>query len=147
MAWTKAKTAIFTGIGMLLAAGTVTITVKNIDLHQRKPESDADIAVRLLGTWFEPADGSLNFKSTYYADGHGITLMWPVGKPESTAIRLGISWSVTDGVLIRTITETSDQQPSRIGRVLKTPVVSVSSDRIVLKDQMKTYTIHKDTSP
>jgi hypothetical protein len=34
MAWTKAKTAIVTGVVMLLAAGTVTVTVREYDEHR-----------------------------------------------------------------------------------------------------------------
>ncbi|HXR04520.1 MAG TPA: TIGR03435 family protein, partial [Verrucomicrobiae bacterium] len=34
MAWTKAKTAIAVGVGLLLAAGTTTVTVKKIEAHQ-----------------------------------------------------------------------------------------------------------------
>jgi uncharacterized protein (TIGR03435 family) len=37
MAWTKAKTAIVIGAGMLLAAGTTTVTVKEIQGHQTYP--------------------------------------------------------------------------------------------------------------
>jgi uncharacterized protein (TIGR03435 family) len=34
MAWTKMKTAIFVGVGILLAAGTTTVTVKKIEAHR-----------------------------------------------------------------------------------------------------------------
>jgi uncharacterized protein (TIGR03435 family) len=37
MAWTKAKTAIIFGVGVLLAAGTTTVTVKEIQAHQTYP--------------------------------------------------------------------------------------------------------------
>lgn len=37
MAWTKAKTAIVVGMGVLLAAGTTTVTVKEIQEHRRYP--------------------------------------------------------------------------------------------------------------
>jgi uncharacterized protein (TIGR03435 family) len=37
MAWTKAKTAIVAGVGLLLAAGTTTVTVKEIQEHRRYP--------------------------------------------------------------------------------------------------------------
>ena len=43
------------------------------------------------------------------------------------------------------VTDTSDHKSSRIGRVLKTPVVSMSSDQIVIHDQKQAYTIHKDS--
>jgi hypothetical protein len=107
--------------------------------------SDTEIASRLSGTWSEPASGGQNFKTTFYPDGRGITLMWPVGQPESAALRLSISWVVTNGVLIRTITDSSDHKSFRIGRVLKTPVVSMSSDQIVIRDQTHAYTIQKGT--
>ena len=34
MAWTKAKTAIVVGVGVLLAAGTTTVTLKEIQKHE-----------------------------------------------------------------------------------------------------------------
>jgi uncharacterized protein (TIGR03435 family) len=37
MAWTKAKTAIVAGVGILLAAGTTTITIKEIQEHKIYP--------------------------------------------------------------------------------------------------------------
>jgi uncharacterized protein (TIGR03435 family) len=37
MAWTKAKTAIVVGVGIILAAGTTTITVKEIQEHKTYP--------------------------------------------------------------------------------------------------------------
>ena len=37
MAWTKAKTVIITGVVVLLAAGTTTITVKEIQAHHTYP--------------------------------------------------------------------------------------------------------------
>ncbi len=37
MAWTKAKTVIVAGIGVLLAAGTTTVTVKEIQKHETHP--------------------------------------------------------------------------------------------------------------
>ena len=37
MAWTKAKTAIVIGVGVLLAAGTATVTVKEIQEHRTYP--------------------------------------------------------------------------------------------------------------
>ncbi len=37
MAWTKAKTAIVVGVGVLLAAGTTTVTVKEIQEHRTYP--------------------------------------------------------------------------------------------------------------
>jgi uncharacterized protein (TIGR03435 family) len=37
MAWTKMKTAIVVGVGVLLAAGTTTVTIKEIQAHQTYP--------------------------------------------------------------------------------------------------------------
>ena len=50
MAWTKAKTAIVVGVGVLLAAGTTTITVKEIQkntklIHGKFPELDIRCAL------------------------------------------------------------------------------------------------------
>jgi len=142
----KSCTSLLTLVAALMATFVIGCSKHPQQQSSRKPAniSDVDIAVRLHGTWSEPTSGDHNFKTTFYPDGHGVTLMWPVGEPEETAIRLGISWSVTNGVLIRTITDTSDHKSFRIGRVLKTPVVSMSSDQIVLEDRTNQYTIHTD---
>jgi hypothetical protein len=140
----KSCTSLFAIAAALMATFVIGCSKHPQQHSSRTPAStsDVDIAGRLQGTWSEPASGGQNFKTTFYADGRGVTLMWPVGQPESVALRLGISWSVTNGVLIRTITDTSDHKSFGIGRVLKTPVVSLSSDQIVLGDQQKEYTIH-----
>ena len=43
MAWTKAKTAIITGVVVLLAAGTSTITIKEIQKHRQKSQPQQPI--------------------------------------------------------------------------------------------------------
>ena len=53
MAWTKAKTAIVSGVVVLLAAGTTTVTVKEIAAHRaeaswRVPNPDPDSAPLLV---------------------------------------------------------------------------------------------------
>jgi uncharacterized protein (TIGR03435 family) len=71
MAWTKAKTAIVSGVVVLLAAGTTTITVKEIAAHRvdeswRVPNPDHDRApflVEILPTKFPDSVDSLNHGS------------------------------------------------------------------------------------
>jgi uncharacterized protein (TIGR03435 family) len=48
MAWTKAKTAVVVGVGVLLAAGTTTITVKEIQEHRTYPWQIAGQDSRVL---------------------------------------------------------------------------------------------------
>ena len=71
MAWTKAKTAIVVGTSVLLAAGTATVTVKEIAAHRvdeswRVPNPDHDHApflVEILPTKFPDSVDSLNHGS------------------------------------------------------------------------------------
>ena len=68
MAWTKAKTSIVVGVGVLLAAGTTTVTLKQIAAHRvdeswRVPNPDHDHApflVEILPTKFPDSVDSLN---------------------------------------------------------------------------------------
>ena len=54
MAWTKAKTAIVVGIGVLLVAGTTTVTVKEIQEHWTYPwqvaDGNSDAGVNAMNT-------------------------------------------------------------------------------------------------
>ena len=68
MAWTKAKTAIVVGTSVLLAAGTTTVTIREIATHRvdeswRVPNPDHDHApflVEILPTKFPDSVDSLN---------------------------------------------------------------------------------------
>ena len=67
MAWTKAKTAIVAGVGVLLAAGTTTVTIQEIRGHRPYPwqveNSDYRILarvppqVKIVPTIFSPKEG------------------------------------------------------------------------------------------
>jgi uncharacterized protein (TIGR03435 family) len=69
MAWTKAKTAIVSGVVVLLAAGTTTVTIKEIREHRtyswqvqdyatrRKILNEAPPMVKLVPTKFPPSQG------------------------------------------------------------------------------------------
>ncbi|HEX7618752.1 MAG TPA: sigma-70 family RNA polymerase sigma factor, partial [Verrucomicrobiae bacterium] len=69
MAWTKAKTAIVSGVVVLLAAGTATVTIKEIREHRtyswqvqdyatrRKILNEAPPMVKLVPTKFPPSQG------------------------------------------------------------------------------------------
>jgi uncharacterized protein (TIGR03435 family) len=48
MAWTKAKTAIVSGVVVLLAAGTATVTVKEVQKHHRYPWQIENADTRIL---------------------------------------------------------------------------------------------------
>jgi uncharacterized protein (TIGR03435 family) len=68
MAWTKAKTAIVSGVVVLLAAGTTTVTVKRIEAHKAEaswrvafPDPDhAPSLVEILPTKFPASVDTLN---------------------------------------------------------------------------------------
>ena len=68
MAWTKAKTAIVSGVVVLLAAGTTTVTVKQIETHKAEaswrvafPDPDrAPLLVEILPTKFPASVNILN---------------------------------------------------------------------------------------
>jgi uncharacterized protein (TIGR03435 family) len=68
MAWTKAKTAIVSGVVVLLAAGTATVTVKRIEAHKTEaswrvafPDPDhAPSLVEILPTKFPASVATLN---------------------------------------------------------------------------------------
>jgi uncharacterized protein (TIGR03435 family) len=50
MAWTKAKTAIVVGVGILLAAGTTTVTVKEVHRHENSEWDIGRVDGRILQT-------------------------------------------------------------------------------------------------
>ena len=146
----KSYTSLFTIVAALMATFVIGCSKHSQQSSQHKPisMSDADIAAQMHGTWSEGTGpefgGNHNFKTTFDADGRGVTLMWLVGQPESTAERIGISWWVTNGVLVRKITDRSVHKTLRIGYMLKTPVLSVSSDQIVFLEGTNQFTIHID---
>jgi uncharacterized protein (TIGR03435 family) len=71
MAWTKAKTAIVAGVGVLLAVGTTTVTVEKVARHHeealwrvRNPDPDlAPQMVKILPTKFEKNFDCMNVGS------------------------------------------------------------------------------------
>src|ERR1035441_3391139 len=72
MAWTKAKTAIVTGVVVLLAAGTTTVTVKEIQEHRTYPwqsGGEAGLFDRSLLDQQPPQVRILRSKFTNFAEG------------------------------------------------------------------------------
>ena len=71
MAWTKAKAAIVTGVGMLLAAGTLTVTVVEIQEHRTYPWqvalANSDEGLKALNT--TPPQVTI-VRSKFTTDGH-----------------------------------------------------------------------------
>ena len=73
MAWTKAKTAIVSGVVVLLAAGTATVTIKEVQKHHRYPwqveNADAKILERvppqvvIVPTIFAPTQRGFNMSN------------------------------------------------------------------------------------
>jgi uncharacterized protein (TIGR03435 family) len=71
MAWTKAKTIIVSGVAVLLAAGTATVTIKAIAAHRaeaswrvRNPDANrAPLLVKILPTKFPDSVDALNVGS------------------------------------------------------------------------------------
>ena len=72
MAWTKMKTAIVTGAGVLLAAGTMTVTVVEIQEHRTYPWqvalANSDEGLKALNT--TPPQVTI-VRSKFTTDGHG----------------------------------------------------------------------------
>lgn len=72
MAWTKAKVAIVTGAGVLLAAGTMTVTVVEIQEHRTYPwqvaTANSDEGLKALNT--TPPQVTI-VRSKFTTDGHG----------------------------------------------------------------------------
>jgi uncharacterized protein (TIGR03435 family) len=72
MAWTKAKAAIVTGVGVLLAAGTMTVTVVEIQEHRTYPWqvalANSDEGLKALNT--TPPQVTI-VRSKFTTDGHG----------------------------------------------------------------------------
>ena len=93
MAWTKAKTAIIVGASMLLAAGTTTVTIKEIAAHRAEaswripnPNPDrAPLLVKILPTKFPDSVDSLNVGS------RGDNWIG-VGEPVLQIVRVAYGW-------------------------------------------------------
>ena len=97
--------------------------------------TDKEISTGLIGTWLESpsADSQAHGKATYYADGRNVSLVWFGDQPESTAIHIDASWSVTNNILTLICIKSSNPQLVPIGTQLKDHVVSLSPDRFVFE--------------
>jgi uncharacterized protein (TIGR03435 family) len=83
MAWTKAKTAIVSGVVVLLAAGTTTVTVKEIQKHRHYPWQVENADSRLLNsvspqinivpTMFSPREGWSGYHGKMIGMGQSIS--------------------------------------------------------------------------
>ena len=100
-----------------------------------KTQSDADISKALVGTWIDaPSDQEpMHGRVTYFADGHGVELVWPAGQPESTAVRIETQWSVTNNILILTSVKSSNPQIVPIGVEIRDHIISISADQFVFE--------------
>lgn len=74
MAWTKAKTAIVVGAGMLLAAGTATLTVKEVSHYRQEsvwnhiiPSTDADRRVAQDWQQLQQAPAAVSIRPTKFS--------------------------------------------------------------------------------
>jgi len=63
MAWTKAKTAIVTSVGILLAAGTTTVTIKEIAHHREVSQANRHIGGFVSEAEIQP-DGTVHARFT-----------------------------------------------------------------------------------
>jgi len=70
MAWTKAKTAIAVGTGILFAAGTTTVTVKEIQKHEAE-NVHWQAKANLNSAWLEKAPPLLKVVPTKFPNGAG----------------------------------------------------------------------------
>jgi hypothetical protein len=131
------------GAAQLLSLGsmrlffTLAIFLGMLSQCSATTQSDADIASALVGTWMPPLSEqtTMHGKATYYRDGHGIELLWPVGQPESTAVRIETRWSVTNRVLIVACVKSSDPGRVPVGVELKDRILSVTADEYVFEPE------------
>lgn len=86
MAWTKMKTAVVVGAGVLLAAGTATVAVKEIQKHEDE-NLQWQTRENLNSVWLQKAPPLLKIVPTKFPNGGGGV---GVGNPSGwKAIRLG----------------------------------------------------------
>ena len=94
MAWTKAKTAIMTGVVLLLAAGTTIVAVKAFNAARTKPDLSTDLAAAMQGDW----------EGVVAADQLRLHLILKASKPDETR-RAVTSPGALEGVLMVGTTE------------------------------------------
>lgn len=97
--------------------------------------SDAEISKALIGTWIDaPSEQEpMHGRVTYFADGNGVELVWPVDKTESSGIRIETRWSVTNNVLILTSVKSSNTKIVPVGVVIKDRILSISAEKFVFE--------------
>jgi hypothetical protein len=78
---------------------------------------------------------AMHAKATYNVDGHGVELLWPVGQPESTALRIETRWSVTNHVMVVIGVKSSDPGKVPVGMELKDRILSITSDQYVFEPE------------
>jgi len=100
-----------------------------------KTETDADIAKALVGTWTETVSDNepMHTKVTYNADGRGVELIWPRNQPPSAALRLEMTWSVTNRILVLKCVKSSDTQKVPEGLEIKDRIISTSPDQFIFQ--------------
>jgi hypothetical protein len=111
MAWTKMKTAIIAGVGILLAIGTTTIVV--IKTEQLSPikslPNDEEVRRNLPGVW------QLDFASTTVRSGtstftvatNGDFVCKTVFSSDINPVELAGTFQVADGYLVETVTRST----------------------------------------
>jgi hypothetical protein len=132
-------------------AGTIFLFVFLMAVWARadtKPESDADIAAALVGTWVDqsPIQEMVADRITYFAGGQGVDFIWAAGQPESTAMRIDTRWSVTNRILVLTSVKSSDTRNVPVGIVLKDRILSISSNQFVF-EPFDGYSSHVEKKP
>jgi uncharacterized protein (TIGR03435 family) len=106
MAWTKAKTAIVVGVGVLLAAGTATITIKEIRGHRPFPwqveNADSTILarvppqVKIVPTLFSPREGWNGSNGKMLGMGQSISNLLAIAY-DASKYRMVFSTKLPDG--------------------------------------------------
>jgi len=132
MAWTKAQTAIVVGLGVLLAAGTTFVAIREMDTHRT---SDAKLAQQITGAWtkdtYNPETFSLTdpvvYTNTISPDG---SFSYILGH-RSALVTFQGTWLVKNGEFIITFTNsfgTGSHQPAPMA-------VKVSRCKIIHVDE------------
>jgi RNA polymerase sigma factor (sigma-70 family) len=145
MAWSKAKTAVVSGLVVLLVAGSTTVAIYNwgnelLFRHHREQPSDAIVRQELPGTWTETgADGVIK-TITINSDGHTTMKIsgHSSGSSEGTC-------QVKNGFLIATITKSS--QLIRLPLTESVRIIRMDDRELVVQGDQNSQVVYKKVKP
>ena len=92
MAWTKVKMAVVIGVSVLLAAGTTTVTIKEIQKHENET-FQWQTNENLNSRWLEKAPPLLKIVPTKFPNGGGGI---QIDYPNNNWKAMGLGWTIDD---------------------------------------------------